>query len=223
MPSVFLSYAREDERTSSSIASGLRSCGWDVWVDTSGIRGAAEFASEIELAIGNADAFLFVLSLDSAASPWCRREIDAAADLGRPIVVAELEDVRLPPALQFLTRGRQRLIVSQPMDDDFDRDVQRLDDSLLRAIEESVRMQPDRRRMVLGKVLGVVGVLGILGAMVGFGVLMATSDGSDGEAARFVIVLGAFFLSGVVAAIGSGIQRSARVRGIEAAIRRGSR
>ena len=75
---LFLSYAREDERTAGSVAEALRVRGYRVYDWRDHERQAGLFIREIESAIQQADAFIALLSPSFMTSPWCRRERDLA-------------------------------------------------------------------------------------------------------------------------------------------------
>jgi TolB-like protein/tetratricopeptide (TPR) repeat protein len=88
MASVFLSYAREDRSCAEKLAKALEVAGhrvwWDRWIDS-----GAEFAGEIETALGEADVVLVAWSDAAARSPWVRDEAAVGRDTGRllPILI----------------------------------------------------------------------------------------------------------------------------------------
>lgn len=94
MASLFLSYAREDFSTARSLAGALESLGHSVWWDRH-IKGAAQFATEIEAALAKAEAVIVLWSEASIGSPWVRDEASAARDSGR-LVPASLDGAHPP-------------------------------------------------------------------------------------------------------------------------------
>lgn len=95
---VFVSYSRKDVAFVRQLYQGLSQSGVETWVDWKGIPPTADWWAEIEAAISKSDAFLFVLSSDSLASPICQREIATASRYEKrfiPILHREF-DTHLP-------------------------------------------------------------------------------------------------------------------------------
>ncbi|MFN0170697.1 MAG: toll/interleukin-1 receptor domain-containing protein [Bryobacteraceae bacterium] len=93
--SAFLSHSsREpDFQIAGLIATRLRAAGLDIWWDSDRLEGGNRFTAEIVEAIIRQYHFLFLLSGHSVRSPWCRRELVRAVDLGKTIVPITMEDV----------------------------------------------------------------------------------------------------------------------------------
>ena len=94
MASVFLSYAREDFSIARSLAGALERVGHSVWWDRH-IKGASQFAAEIEAALAKAEAVIVLWSEQSVGSPWVRDEASAARDSGR-LVPASIDGTQPP-------------------------------------------------------------------------------------------------------------------------------
>lgn len=94
MTSVFLSYDHGDAPRAAAIASALEKAGHSVWWDRH-IRGGAEFQSEIEKAVDEADAVVVLWSGRSIKSTWVRDEAAEGRDQGKLIPVL-LEPVKPP-------------------------------------------------------------------------------------------------------------------------------
>ena len=94
MASIFLSYAREDLVVARSLAGALERLGHSVWWDRH-IKGATQFAAEIESALAKAEAVVVLWSQASIGSPWVRDEASAARDSGR-LVPASLDGAHPP-------------------------------------------------------------------------------------------------------------------------------
>ena len=75
---LFLSYSEEDGAVARRIAEWLIAHGQQVWYWQDPQRGGRRFVEEVERAIGQATAFIALLSPDFLASPWCRREGELA-------------------------------------------------------------------------------------------------------------------------------------------------
>lgn len=93
--SVFISHSsREpDFATTRALAETLAGAKLDVWWDQAGLEGGGDFSADILEAIIRQANFVFVLSEHSAASPWCRRELARAAELGKPLIPLRLDDI----------------------------------------------------------------------------------------------------------------------------------
>ena len=102
MASVFLSYDHEDVARAARIASALENAGYSVWWDRQ-IHGGAEFQSEIERAVEEADAVVVLWSKRAIKSAWVRDEAAEGRDEGKLIPVL-LEPVKPPMGFrQFQT------------------------------------------------------------------------------------------------------------------------
>ena len=105
---VFLSYAHEWSADAAYISQVFRSRGLNVWIDAGELRTGDKLGGRVREAIESADYFVALLSPEYFASPWCIRELEAAADKGielLPIKVSEGE-LALPPHLRDLYEGR---------------------------------------------------------------------------------------------------------------------
>jgi hypothetical protein len=104
---AFVSYARVDrEFVDGRLVPALAGRGKKAWVDRENLPAGAEFPPRIEAGIRQSAAFLFVLSPESAASDWCRRELEEAVRQHKrlvPIVAREVADAAVPRALQDVT------------------------------------------------------------------------------------------------------------------------
>jgi WD40 repeat protein len=101
----FISYAREDRDFVGRLHEALRREKRESWVDWEGIPLTATWLEEIYAAIQAADAFVFVISPDSAASETCRRELAHAVEHRKriiPILWRDIEPRALPDAVSAL-------------------------------------------------------------------------------------------------------------------------
>lgn len=110
MSDVFISYSRQsDIEFVDRLSAALEARGQEVWVDRAGIFPSSPWRPEIEQAILEAHAFVFVISPSSVASDYCRAELDRATELGKrivPILASPTPLASIPPelaALHFLS------------------------------------------------------------------------------------------------------------------------
>jgi tetratricopeptide (TPR) repeat protein len=89
----FVSYAREDLPFVQGLVTRLGEAGLRAWVDVDGLYAGEEFWPEIAKAIDSASVLVFVISPDSAASPYCRKELAWAIDRGKRVVPVCRRDV----------------------------------------------------------------------------------------------------------------------------------
>src|SRR4029077_10366712 len=90
---VFISYSRKDAAAVGEMRLALEQRGRAVWLDQEDLPFSAEWWTEIQSAITDANAFVFVISPDAIASDVCRQEIDCATVAGKHIVPILLRDV----------------------------------------------------------------------------------------------------------------------------------
>jgi len=82
---IFISYSSKDIAFADALQRALEVRGHSVWRDVRSIVGGEQWEPAILRAIKNADAFLLMISENSARSEWVRREIDRALEMfGQP-------------------------------------------------------------------------------------------------------------------------------------------
>lgn len=98
MTSIFISYDRDDRPITRQLANQLRRVyGFDqVWYDEN-IRGGQDWWDEIRQQIGSRDIFMYLLSDESAKSPYCQAEHDEAKRLNKEVLPVRIENVTLIP------------------------------------------------------------------------------------------------------------------------------
>ena len=94
MARVFLSYARDDVETARKLAGLLAEAGQTVWWDRH-LHGGANFSSEIDRELKNAQVVLVLWSPVSIASAWVQDEAAEGRDSSR-LVPATLDSVKPP-------------------------------------------------------------------------------------------------------------------------------
>ncbi|MEM1241482.1 MAG: TIR domain-containing protein [Cyanobacteria bacterium P01_H01_bin.26] len=83
---VFVSYSRVDADFARRLNEALQIQGKRTWFDQESIATGADFQQEIYRGIENSDVFLFVLSPQSVASPYCADEVEYADSLNKRMV-----------------------------------------------------------------------------------------------------------------------------------------
>jgi hypothetical protein len=104
---IFVSYSRADSETVDAIVSRLKRDGFDVWLDREAIMGGDIWSQEIVKAVGNAYAFLLMLSPSAAASKNVRQEVCLAFGGDKDLVPLKLAPVEIPDSLQYQLAGVQ--------------------------------------------------------------------------------------------------------------------
>jgi hypothetical protein len=99
---VFISYSREDKAFVERLHAALIEAKHSTWVDWQDIPPTAEWLAEVYDAIRRADAFVFVISPDSAVSKTCSLELAHAIEHNKrliPVLYRAVEPSTLPPRL----------------------------------------------------------------------------------------------------------------------------
>ncbi len=212
--SVFISYAREDQRAAREVASGLKREGFSVFLDEQRLR-AGRFGAQLERAIGRCDVFVLLISPFSVASTYVNRELHVAADdYERPVLPVVLEETDLGP-FRLVLGGLQRV----PYSTESPYGIEAVVDGVYRTAAQARRLKPSagaRTARVVGTVIAGLGLVLFLGGMGGFFLLFATawnSQPGDQPSPLFPVMLGVCFVGFVVSAIGEGIRRTAARRG----------
>lgn len=98
---IMISYSRKDGDFVRKLYNGLIGYGFsseDIWVDWEGIEISEDWMAKITKGIREANAFIFVISPDSIASPVCQEEIKLADESNKrfiPILYREVGKVEL--------------------------------------------------------------------------------------------------------------------------------
>jgi hypothetical protein len=99
---VFLSYSRDSAARVKELVTDIELLGCDVWLDD-GIAGGHPWWNAILDQIRRCDIFVFVLEKGSLESVACRRELEYATALSKPILPIRIADdfieSNLPPSL----------------------------------------------------------------------------------------------------------------------------
>src|ERR1700729_2717732 len=102
---VFISYSRKDMAFADRLDAALKARGYEPLIDRTEIYAFEDWWKRIQALIGKADAVVFVLSPDAAASEVALKEITHAASLNKrfaPIVCRRVDDGAVPDAVRRL-------------------------------------------------------------------------------------------------------------------------
>ena len=93
MAKIFVSYSRKDSASARNIIQALKDMNQDVWVDWEDIPPASDWLDQIFHGIEGSDAFIFLVSPDSAASEVCKVEVGHAAKNNKRIIPVVVKQV----------------------------------------------------------------------------------------------------------------------------------
>src|SRR5258706_5381803 len=93
MAKIFVSYSRKDSTAARKIIQALKDLNQDVWVDWENTPPASDWLDQIFQGIEGSDAFIFLVSPDSAASEVCKVEVGHAAKNNKRIIPVVLRQV----------------------------------------------------------------------------------------------------------------------------------
>ncbi len=122
---AFVSYSRRDQTFVNDLKEALERRGRNVWIDSDDIPPGATWRRELGTGIEAADAFVFVISPDSAGSPECAEELERAVALGKRLVPVLYRDTpSVPPALTSIQ------YIDVEAEGDLERTVEELDQAI---------------------------------------------------------------------------------------------
>jgi predicted nucleotide-binding protein len=103
-PSVFISYAHEDEVIAHALGDGLAQTGHQVWIDRNELLAGDSIIEQISEAVAGIDFFCALVSEASRESRWCKHELSLAmtSDLGREgtiVIPIRVGDVTMPESI----------------------------------------------------------------------------------------------------------------------------
>jgi nucleotide-binding universal stress UspA family protein len=92
MPTLLLSYARDDRVKVEDLTQRLPQLGYSVWMDNS-LRGGQDWWDEICTHVRDCDAFVAIVSEAYLSSTACKREREYAVALGKPLLPIGVEPI----------------------------------------------------------------------------------------------------------------------------------
>ncbi len=119
MAKIFISYSRRDVEVVNHIVGKIEDAGISVWIDRDDIKSGKTWRVQIVQAIDACDAFVLLLSSNSAVSDNVRKEIDLAQDSGRTVFIMRLDSVaKLPAEMRYQLVGLQYIDIQKLGTDD---------------------------------------------------------------------------------------------------------
>ncbi len=89
---AFVSYSHFDRDFAVRLKTALGARDCSLWIDESEIHGGSRWSEELELAIEGSDAFVFLVSPESAKSKECAAELEHAVRLGKRVLPLRVRD-----------------------------------------------------------------------------------------------------------------------------------
>ncbi len=105
MTGIFISYSRKDSIVARKLIEEFKAINLDVWVDWEDIPPAVDWLDQVLQGIEQADAFIFLVSPDSAASEVCKVEVEHARKNHKriiPVVVRDADPKTVTPTIREL-------------------------------------------------------------------------------------------------------------------------
>ncbi len=96
---AFVSYSKRDKAIARRLHATLENAGLRTWMDSSKLSAGEQLTKNIEEAITEASCVVVLLSPDSNASDWVRKEVEFACRQEKPIFLVSIRNV--PPADWF--------------------------------------------------------------------------------------------------------------------------
>jgi len=106
---VFLSYSREDKDRVLDLAAKLRAAGVDMWIDQSGIDGAALWGESIVRALEGAKVLLLMVTPAAVNSHNVAKEVMLTSERKGYILPVHLEPTTIPMGLKYPLAGIQHI------------------------------------------------------------------------------------------------------------------
>jgi hypothetical protein len=93
---TFLSYSRQQYHSAESLAIHLQKRGLNIWFDVQQLEPGTDWQQDIQAGLDQSGTVLLLASRAALDSSYVEREWQRALELGRPVIVALVERVRLP-------------------------------------------------------------------------------------------------------------------------------
>lgn len=182
MAKIFISYSRKDTDQVDFLIKLLESANHDVWVDTQDIRAGSQWQTSIVQGIVESDFFIIALSKNSAKSDNVRRELVIAVNHKKEIIPVCIQEVELPPEMQYQLAGIQRI--------NFDKDSQKDRVALLSVLDKEgsdvqrkltiPRVQPSSKNRILWLALAFFALVSLI--------VVTTLYGPDSEGIQLLSI-----------------------------------
>jgi hypothetical protein len=100
MPTVFISYASEQEVLAQQLEKELTAKGITVWRDKTNLHAGQRWPKALGDAIAGADALLLLWSAEASQSDFVELEWNIAMAMQKPVMPCPLDETSLPPTLK---------------------------------------------------------------------------------------------------------------------------
>lgn len=107
MNEIFISYSRQNTGFVDKLVQELEKRGLSIWMDREDIRGGTAWRAAISNAIRSCDAFIIVLSQQSAASKNVTKELALADTHNKVIIPIRYQACEIPPKIEYQLAGLQ--------------------------------------------------------------------------------------------------------------------
>ncbi len=141
MAKIFVSYSRKDSQAAKKIILALKDIGLDVWVDWEDIPPAADWMDQIKSGIENVEAFIFLISPDSAISGYCTDEINHAEKNKKRIIPVVIRFARPEDTVDIIRKLNWTFLREE---DNFDEGIAKIKTAIeldLEWVQEHNRLQ----------------------------------------------------------------------------------
>lgn len=95
-PYIFLSHSSHNRAFTAELAAKLQAVGYRCWLDIEDIPDGSTWLREIEKGVTGCGAMIVVMSQQGRDSEWVERETLMAMALGKPLLIARIDDAPLP-------------------------------------------------------------------------------------------------------------------------------
>lgn len=142
MAKLFVSYSRKDSTTAKRIIQALTDVGQDIWVDWEDIPPSSDWMEQIKRGIEGSDAFIFLISPDSAASGYCRDEVNHAKNNNKRIIPVVIRTEK-PDNTVDIIRKIHWIFMREP-EEDFEEGIKKIKTAIesdFAWVEQHTRLQ----------------------------------------------------------------------------------
>lgn len=100
---IFISYSRDDRPFVERLSGDLRRFGLETWVDIENIKPGSRWDEELDRALQESNALIFVLSQNMVESRWVLAELQHFASAGNkaifPVIIEDIDSTQVPAAI----------------------------------------------------------------------------------------------------------------------------
>ncbi len=106
-PSVFISYASEQDEIAHAVWANLQERGIQTWIYKESVPAGSNYLDELPKAIDSIEVMVLLLSEEAQESPWVQREVGCAVDENKVILPFQLSEFPLNVEMKFLLKNSQ--------------------------------------------------------------------------------------------------------------------